>query len=200
MVTAKGLHWIWIGGIGALFILMGCAPDPIPRPHGYFRIETPDLDYAEYTHSCGPQFKVPAYAKIELLTAQVPESNCWFNVYFPPFSAKLHCSLIEVQKSEELHALIEDAHQLVYAHDAKATGIAMQPFHFSEHAVSGLLFDLEGPVASPLQFFASDSTNHFIRGSLYFDHEPNPDSIRPALNRIRQDVVHMIETFQWNAL
>jgi hypothetical protein len=56
---------------------------------------------------------------------------------------------------------------------------------------------LSGPVASPLQFFATDSTNHFLRGSLYFDHSPNPDSLKPSLAHVEQDIIHLIESLAW---
>ena len=94
---------------------------------------------------------------------------------------------------------MEDGHKMVFAHEAKATGIAAQQFDFPENNVSGLLYELSGPVATPLQFVATDSTNHFLRGSLYFLHVPNPDSIAPALEHVTKDVVRLIETLKWKA-
>jgi gliding motility-associated lipoprotein GldD len=95
--------------------------------------------------------------------------------------------------------MMEDGHKMVFAHEAKATGIAAQRFDFPENNVSGLFYELSGPVATPLQFVATDSTNHFLRGSLYFLHVPNPDSIAPALEHVTKDVVHLIETLKWEA-
>ena len=82
-------------------------------------------------------------------------------------------------------SLVDEAHQMVFSHESKTSGIQTHAFDLPENEVSGLVFDLEGPVASPLQFFASDSTTHFLRGSLYFQHVPNPDSIGPALDYVR---------------
>ena len=80
----------------------------------------------------------------------------------------------------------------------KAAGIRTQQFDFTEQRVSGVMNNLQGPVASPYQFFASDSASHFLRGSLYFDHAPNPDSLQPSLAHIEKDIVHLIETLAWN--
>ena len=60
-----------------------------------------------------------------------------------------------------------------------------------------MLYAVEGPVATPLQFFVTDSVDHFMRGSLYFSHKPNPDSVAPVLQRLETDVRIMMESMQW---
>ncbi|MDA0303428.1 MAG: gliding motility lipoprotein GldD [Bacteroidetes bacterium] len=195
MHKVLGIHNLgfWLLGL----LLMACNEDPLPRPRGYFRIETPPASYVPYSLPCGGQFEVPAHAKIELINADGANASCWFNLSFPAFSAKLHCTLIRLRDPADFISLVDDSHRMVFSHEAKASGIQTHSFDLPENQVSGLVFDLGGPVASPLQFFATDSTDHFLRGSLYFQHVPNPDSIGPALDYVRQDIVHMIETLQW---
>lgn len=183
----------------AMAALAGCDNPPVPKPRGYHRIELPAFEYAPYAHPCGVSFEVPVYSKIERIERGAPEAGiCWFNCAFPRFSAKLHCTLMPVDDKAEFASLIEDAHQMVFSHEMKAAGIRTQRFDFPEHQVGGVLYNLQGPVASPIQFFATDSTAHFLRGSLYFDHTPNPDSLKPSLTHIEQDIVHLIETLAWN--
>ena len=178
---------------------------PVPKPRGYHRIEFPAFEYAAYAHPCGVSFEVPVYSKIERIEGGAPETGiCWFNCAFPKFSAKLHCTLMPVadetnvaKAQTQFASLIEDAHQMVFSHEMKATGIRTQQFNFPERSVSGVLYSLEGPVASPIQFFATDSTANFLRGSLYFNHAPNPDSLKPSLAHMEQDIVHLIETLAW---
>jgi hypothetical protein len=43
----------------------------------------------------------------------------------------------------------------------------------------------------------TDSTKHYLRGSLYFDAEPNPDSLAPVVEFFRNDIIHLIETLKW---
>jgi gliding motility-associated lipoprotein GldD len=142
---------------------------------------------------------VPVYSKIERIEGGAPETGiCWFNCTFPRFSAKLHCTLMPVADEAQFSSLVEDAHQMVFSHEMKAAGIRTQQFDFTEQRVSGVMYNLQGPVASPIQFFASDSASHFLRGSLYFDHAPNPDSLQPSLAHIEKDIVHLIETLAWS--
>lgn len=181
-----------------LVALCGCQDPPIPKPKGYFRVDMPLTSYAEYQHPCGPAFDVPVYAKIEkFLPQDERDISCWFNCAFPPFHAKLHCTYVPIQSAEHFSQLVNEAHQMVFQHEQKASGISTQQFYFPEHSVSGLLFDLDGAVASPLQFFTTDSSEHFLRGSLYFSHVPNPDSLRPSLMHVRENVVQLIETMTW---
>jgi gliding motility-associated lipoprotein GldD len=61
----------------------------------------------------------------------------------------------------------------------------------------GMVYDLKGDVASAVQFFITDSTKHFLRGSLYFNIQPNRDSLNPVIDFLREDIMHLIETTQW---
>ena len=172
---------------------------PVPKPRGYFRIDMPERLLRDESSGCGPRFELPKYAGCVSASMSETEGFCGFNVVFPAFQAVLHCTHVSLDGSTAmLDALVADAHDLAFNHDIKATGIGRQIFTFPEQEVYGLMYDLRGPVATPVQFFATDSSHHFVRGSLYFNHEPNPDSLRPALAQVRADVVHMMETMKWN--
>jgi len=43
----------------------------------------------------------------------------------------------------------------------------------------------------------TDSTRNFFRGALYFNNVPNKDSIAPMENYIREDVIRIMESFEW---
>ena len=60
-----------------------------------------------------------------------------------------------------------------------------------------LHFEVGGNAASALQFFATDSVHHFLRGALYFNVTPNADSLKPANQFLRADVEHLIKTLKW---
>lgn len=178
--------------------MMGCTDAPIPKPRGYHRIAMPAFEYAPYQHPCGMAFEVPVYSKIERIEREGKEEGaCWFNCSMPRFSAKIHFTHLDVKDGIQFQSLIEDAYQMVFTHEMKAAGIRTQEFHFPEQRVSGVLYSLSGPVASPIQFYATDSTSNFLRGGLYFDHAPNPDSLKPSLSHVEQDIIHLIETLTW---
>ena len=58
------------------------------------------------------------------------------------------------------------------------------PFILLFQSLRGKLTDLVK--SSQVQFFLTDSLNHFIFGALYFYKKPNYDSIMPAINYRRR--------------
>ena len=74
---------------------------------------------------------------------------------------------------------------------------AMQAYSNPEASVYGSLFMLDGESASPLQFMLTDSVSHFFRGALYYDCIPNADSLAPVTRYLKQDIVELIQSFEW---
>ena len=166
----------------------------VPKPLGQVRLTLPDTATSAYTSSRGTSFRLPRHAKVELRTPPAQEEGCWYNLAFPRFQARIHCTEREV--GTDFHQLMKDAQSLVFGHESAATGIRRQSFELP--GKSGMIFLLEGPVATPLQFYITDSTQHFMRGSLYFNHRPNPDSTAPVLDRMEADVRKLMETLRWS--
>jgi gliding motility-associated lipoprotein GldD len=87
---------------------------------------------------------------------------------------------------------------MITKHITKATGIRDSVVINKDKNVFGLVYFLDGEgVASPLQFYLTDSTEHFLRGSLYFNTYPNNDSLQPVIDFITDDVRHLIQTLKW---
>ena len=119
----------------------------------------------------------------------------WINISVPQLNGKIHLSYKPVD--DHLNALITDCRELVYKHTVKAHAIEETPFIQRDQKSFGMIYDLKGDVASAVQFFMTDSTDHFLRGSLYFNTRPNRDSLNPVIEFMREDILHMIETTQW---
>jgi gliding motility-associated lipoprotein GldD len=86
---------------------------------------------------------------------------------------------------------------LSYEHSVKADNILEQPFVNIESKVYGSLFEVQGNAASQTQFFVTDSTTHFLTGSVYFYTKPNYDSILPAAAYLQNDIRNIMETLRW---
>jgi gliding motility-associated lipoprotein GldD len=97
----------------------------------------------------------------------------------------------------DLGRLVRDAHDLKATHEPKATRIANEHVVRDSARVFGTLFDLEGDVASPMIFYLTDSTDHFLYGALYFNARPNADSLAPVTDRLRKDLRHFVGTLAW---
>ncbi|MGE0077009.1 MAG: gliding motility lipoprotein GldD [Bacteroidales bacterium] len=175
-------------------IVWSCDSTSVPKPRGYFRINFPEKEYRLFDSIYPFTFNYPAYGRV------MPESNRgqdgkWLNVDFPGYKARIHLSYKDV--AGNLNLMTEDAHSLAYKHTVKADAIDEQVFSNPQKKVYGILYDIKGNSASSVQFFLTDSVRHYIRGALYFRCEPNKDSLSPAVDFFRKDVVAMIESFEW---
>jgi len=179
-----------------LILLLGtsCAEHFAPKPRGYFRIDLPEKKYVVYDSLCPFSFEYPAYAAINK-DADKGAEPCWLNMNITRLNAKIHLSYKSIQKN--VGNFTEDAHTLAYKHTIKADAINEKVFENTEKKVYGILYEITGNAASSVQFYVTDSTRHFLRGSLYFNAHPNKDSLAPLVDFIKKDIVHMIETFKW---
>jgi gliding motility-associated lipoprotein GldD len=178
-----------------LLVLVGCEQDPVPKPRGYFRIDLPEQRYARWSDPASFSAELPAYAR---MVEQRSESDArWYDLRFPGQRATVHLTWTAVNGS--LGALIEDAHAFKGKHEMKAARIGRDRVLRDSVRVYGTLFDVDGDVASPLVFYLTDSTRHFLYGALYFDSRPNADSLAPVTQRIREDVRHLAGTLEWGS-
>lgn len=188
--------------ITTLIFTTGC-DDPVytPKPKGYFRIDLPEKEYTEFTApECPYKFSIPTYATVQLDTAffgERPDDPCWLDINMPELAGEIHLSYKEIGPDNTLEKLIEDAHKLAYKHTIKADYIDEALINKPGAHVSGILYQIGGNAASNIQFYVTDSTEHFLRGSLYFGVTPNEDSLAPVISFVRQDLLYMIETLEW---
>lgn len=176
-----------------LFILVlfsGCESDYSPKPFGYFRIDTPEKKYQRLNQDCPYSFEYNTSAKLK------SKNNCWFDIRYPELKATLQLTYREVSE-RNLDTLLRDGHDLAYNHTVKADGIEERLFQNKENKVYGLMYSLKGDVATSLQFYMTDSTNHFLRGVLYYYASPNADSLQPSNQFMEGELVHLIETLKW---
>ena len=93
--------------------------------------------------------------------------------------------------------MLIDAQKLTYEHVVKADNIAEEKYVNEYHGVYGMFYDVAGNAASQSQFYVTDSTSHFITGSIYFNVTPNYDSILPAAAYLKNDIRHLMESLRW---
>ena len=172
---------------------------PVPKPRMYPRVDFPERGYQAYKNEiCNYAFEYPNYAKVVQDQYQFGDqaaNACWFNLEFPDLNASLHCDYTEIEK-EGFGSLLQDAFKIVGKHNVKAN-FREESIIQNEQNVGGLLFSIKGPVATPYQFYLSDTTQHFFRASLYFNSKVNPDSMQVIHDFVKTDIDHMIKTFEW---
>ena len=125
----------------------------------------------------------------------INEKNNWLSIKYPKLKASIDITYRPLKNN--IRELLTEAEKLVFKHTAKADRIIPQDFINKEKRVFGSIYEITGNAASQIQFHVTDSTNNFIKGSLYFYAKPNYDSILPAVNYIKEDILHLIETLKW---
>ncbi len=179
----------------AAVMISSCGEKPNPKPRGYFRITYPQKEYSSFDSLDLPyMFDIPKYCVMELEDSRGAEKY-WSNIVFKGMNAKVHLSFKYL--TGNLDTLIEDSHTLAYKHTVKAEGIEKVSYVNDTTRVYGLLYSIKGNVASPIQFYLTDSTRHFLRGSLYFNCTPNKDSLMPSIDFVRADIERLFESMVW---
>lgn len=176
-------------------IITGCNEDYTPKPRAYIRIALPEKDYQVVETQCPYKFEKASCA--DFVPDNRPESGpCWFDLDYPQFKSKIHFSYKPINNN--LGEYLEDSRTLTNKHISKANNIEETLIVREGVNVYGMLYNIEGSqAASPVQFHLTDSTDHFLRGALYFNVTPNNDSLAPVIDFIKDDVLRFIETFEW---
>lgn len=184
--------------LGVLFVFMcfnSCKDTSTPLPYGYFRVDLPPHQYVPSDFENFPySFDISKLAGAESPASEQREKY-WIDIKYPSLKASIYCSYKPVNSN--LFELTEDTRNIVYKHIVKAENIAEIPYENPEKKVYGILYELSGNTASPIQFILTDSSKNFFRGALYFENVPNKDSIAPVVQYVQKDIVRLIESFEW---
>lgn len=186
----------------SLLLLMACnEPVYTPKPRSFPRVDFPAKAYQSLAVDfCSFTFDYPTYTVIQQDTAffeERPPHGCWFDVYYPLYDGRIHFTYAPLGgNAAGLEALTQDAFGMADWHNKRADYID-ELLIDTPNGVTGFAFDIDGEAASPFQFFLTDSTHHFVRAALYFNAKTNADSLRPVVDYVRDDILHIIETFKW---
>ena len=172
-----------------LTIILGCNDAILPKPKGYLSLEYPKKSYQKLSIERPYFFEIASNAKV------IKDTNNWLKIKYPNLKASIDITYRPVENN--LKELLTEAEKLVFKHTVKAEQIIPKDFVNPDKRVFGSLYEITGNAASQLQFHLTDSTSHFIKGSLYFYAKPNYDSILPAISYLKKDILHLIETLEW---
>ena len=190
-VGKRYLHFI--AGFVTVF-LTSCNGNYTPKPRGYFRIDLPEKEYKLFdAPECPFRFEIPEYSYVASYHDSLSQP-CWKYIRFPQFNGEIFLSYRKIENN--FQNLVEDSRMLAYKHAVKADAID-ETFIGTPFNVSGIIYDIGGSAASSLQFFVTDSTQHFIRGALYFNAPPQPASLAPVIEFLRKDVIRLVKTMRW---
>ncbi len=169
--------------------VVSCKDDVLPKPSSYLRLDYPEANYVNFENNCPFSFEMNEGAIIQ------GEKNCGFSITYPKMKATIYLTYKPVNGNIE--KLLKDAQKLTYEHVIKADDILEQPYLNPQKKVYGMFYQVDGNAATNSQFYVTDSTKHFITGSVYFYAKPNFDSVMPAASYIKNDMQRLMETLKW---
>ncbi len=178
-----------------VWLAVSCDESYTPKPRGFLRIDLPENTYLTFDSARHYRFEHATTASIRRADEAGAQQD-WFTIQYPSLKAEIYLSYKAVDNN--LAVYLEDARTMALKHLPKASGIADSLIIQPGEKVFGSFYFIQGKgVASPVQFYLTDSTRHFVRGALYFGFRPNNDSIAPVIQFLKKDLRHMVGTFSW---
>ena len=188
------------------FLIFSCTEEPIsiPKPRIYPKVNYPDRNYVAFDKEyCAFGFEHPDYMEYEqdtLLINKATKHACWFTLKIPSLNGSVHFTYSDISGDSSAYKLfdvINDSYTLSEKHNLKATGRNTEPFLSKEKNLYGITYSVDGDVASPYHFVLTDSIQHAVWASLYFNTKPNADSMEPIINFVKEDLNKVINSFEW---
>ncbi len=173
-----------------LVFFFSCKDETLPKPGALLRLDYPTAKYQQLEADCAYTFE------LNTLSALKENKNCALVLDYPMMRGSIYITYKPVKNN--LETLLTDAQKLSYEHAVKADNIVEQPFVNEQDDVYGMFYEVSGNAASQSQFYVTDSTDHFVTGSLYFYAKPNYDSILPAAVYLQNDIRRIMETLRWS--
>jgi len=183
---------------GLLFLVVSCDQGYLPKPLGYNRLDLPEPQYRALPDSLPYSFEYSTHAKLLDDTSWVSE-RYWIEIYYPALRSNIHITYKALNNSEKLlREFIDDAYTLTAKHQIKAYAID-EVIQQTPSGKTAVIAEIEGEVPSQFQFTITDSTRNFMRGALYFNTKVHNDSLAPAIDYMKREMMHIINTLEWKS-
>ncbi|WP_297338041.1 gliding motility lipoprotein GldD [Algoriphagus sp.] len=179
-----------------LIFCLSCQNPYLPKPKGYNRIDLPVHQFQELGQDFPYTFEFSEHSLIEQDSFNLDEKY-WINLNYQDFGAKVHLTYKAIDgKNVDFKTLAMDAFKLTSEHQVKAYGIE-ESVIATPNGYTGVVAELSGEVPTQFQFFVTDSTDHFLRGALYFNTAMKNDSLAPVIEFIKVDMAHLMNSVKF---
>jgi gliding motility-associated lipoprotein GldD len=191
------VYRIWYLSVAAFIVilLLSCQQEYLPKPLGYNRLILPEHEYINLPDTLPYTFEYSRHAILLADTSRIRE-NFWIEIYYPELKSNVHITYKAVRNPKLLKEFLDDSYTLTAKHQIKAYAIN-EVITKTPSGKTAVIAELEGEVPSQFQFTITDSSRNFLRGALYFNTKVANDSLAPAIDYMKKDIMQMINTLQW---
>ncbi|MGD9328204.1 MAG: gliding motility lipoprotein GldD [Cyclobacteriaceae bacterium] len=196
-----------------IFLLfISCTSDYMPKPKGYNRIELPDHEYVGIPDTLPYYFEISKLARLNTDTtwtymnkvkeqykdkSDLTDERYWIDLIYDTLLADIQITYKPIYGRQELmKEYFSDSYKLTSQHQIKAYAID-EIIMITKNGYAASIAEISGEVPSQIQFVTTDSLRHFMRGALYFKTATQNDSLAPAIQYIKNDIIHLLNTLQW---
>lgn len=179
-------------------VMMSCGEKNFnPKPKGYNRIDLAPAKYQMLADSFPFQLEYSTQATILKDSSWIAE-RYWFDLHYEELGANIQVTYKPVNNNRQtLEEYLSDSYRLTSEHRVKAYAIDESIITLNS-GIKATVMELSGEVPTQFQFHVTDSTDHFLRCALYFKTATQNDSLRPVINYVKMDMLHMLNTLSWD--
>jgi gliding motility-associated lipoprotein GldD len=188
-------HISIVAFVAGAITFSSCNKDYLPKPLGYNRLTLPNHQYISLPDSLPYSFEYSVHATLLADTSRIRE-NSWIEIYYPDLKSNIHITYKRIGSQKMLEEFLNDSYTLTSKHQIKAYAIN-EVITTTPSGKTAVIAELEGEVPSQFQFTITDSSEHFLRGALYFNTKVANDSLAPAIEYMKKDIMQMINTLEW---
>ena len=195
MTPTRGIFELML--IISIPLTMGCESEYSPKPKGYNKIDLPIPEYVSLVDTLPYQFEYSKHARITGDSSWIAE-RYWIDLTYPDLGATVQVTYKPVKNDQKiLREYLKDSYDLTAKHNVKAYAIDEAIVNLKNGHVATIM-ELSGEVPSQFQFHVTDSSNHFLRGALYFKTATKNDSLAPVISYVKNDILFMLNSLKWN--
>lgn len=161
----------------------------LPKQKAYFAPEFEIPTYKKISLDCNYSFNINSQASINNI------KNCNYEIYYKNLNAKIFINQIVLSNSIE--TVVNTFNQKINENSRLSDQIIQSNYVNIDKKIYSKLYSFVGNSPSNIQFYVTNQTDKFLTGSLFFETEPNYDSLFPYIDYIRNDIKKMVDSFRW---
>ncbi len=168
-----------------------------PKPKGFERIVLPKQEYQALQGNYPYTFE---YSKSAIVTTDRTKDAepYWILVEYPTLNAKIQFTYKPLNGNlAKLDQHVADAYKLASKHQVRATAQREKVIQL-KNGKKAVVIEIDGEVPSHFQFYATDTSKHFLRGAVYLNAATLNDSLMPVVDYLKADSRRILETLKWN--
>ncbi len=183
-----------------IFLLWSCDSVELPKPNAYLRLDFPSPLYKEANFEAnGTTVELNTASTYFTKIKNISNSLISKTIFYPLINAEIKLEYYNLNRNNKLNHRLKNLNNFTSIHLKKSLKPPkIQEFINQNTKVYASIINIKGDVTSPYQFYATDSVNNLIIGILSLKSKTKYDSVLPALDYLRNDIYHLIESIKWS--